>query len=197
MKGEERKKEILKIAYRLFLTKGYDNTFVDDIIAESKIAKGTFYYHFESKEELLEAVINMIIDESTRNAEAVLSMPLSVPQKIVGIIKALQPNLDEMELAKVLHRSDNIVMHEKIESRINDAAIPILSAAIEEGTREGLFHCDYIEERVRSILSISNQLLDQESISEGAVIVFIDIVEKTLGAPKGTMEFIKEIISYE
>ncbi|MDO4514993.1 MAG: TetR/AcrR family transcriptional regulator [Lachnospiraceae bacterium] len=161
MKGQERKKEIVKIAYKLFLIKGYDNTFVDDIIAESKIAKGTFYYHFESKEELLEAVINMIIDESTKGAEAVLSMPLSVPQKIVGIIKALQPNLDEMELAEVLHRSDNIVMHEKIENRINNAAIPILSAAIEEGIHEGLFHCDYIEERVQSILSISNRLLDQ------------------------------------
>lgn len=115
----------------------------------------------------------------------------------VGIIKALQPNLEEMELAKVLHRSDNIVMHEKIESRINNAAIPILSAAIEEGVHEGVFHCDYIEERVRSILSISDQLLDRGNVSEAAVIVFVDIVEKTLGAPKGTMEFIKKIISYE
>lgn len=57
-KGEKRKQELLQIAYRLFLSKGYEETSIDEIIEEAQIAKGTFYYHFKSKEALLEALIN-------------------------------------------------------------------------------------------------------------------------------------------
>ena len=39
MKNNERKQELLKIAYNMFLMKGYDNTNIDDIINEAKIAK--------------------------------------------------------------------------------------------------------------------------------------------------------------
>ena len=56
-KGEKRKLELVQIAYRMFLTKGYENTSVDEILEEAGIAKGTFYYYFESKELLLEEVI--------------------------------------------------------------------------------------------------------------------------------------------
>ena len=42
-KGERRKQELLQIAYRMFVEKGYDNTSVDEIIAEAGIAKGTYY----------------------------------------------------------------------------------------------------------------------------------------------------------
>ena len=46
-KGEKRKQELLKIAYKMFLSKGYENTSVDEIIEEAGIAKGTYYYYFE------------------------------------------------------------------------------------------------------------------------------------------------------
>ena len=56
-KGERRRQELLDIAYRLFIQKGYENTSIDDIIAIANIAKGTYYYYFPSKEATLEAVI--------------------------------------------------------------------------------------------------------------------------------------------
>lgn len=43
-KGEKRKQELLNIAYRLMISKGYEETSIDEIIAEARIAKGTFYY---------------------------------------------------------------------------------------------------------------------------------------------------------
>ena len=58
---EERKKEILMIARKLFAEKGYDQTSINDILKIIEIAKGTFYYYFTSKEELLEEIIMQII----------------------------------------------------------------------------------------------------------------------------------------
>jgi AcrR family transcriptional regulator len=61
-KGERRKQELLKIAYRMFTEKGYENTSIDEIIAEAGIAKGTYYYYFPSKEQMLEDVIDSMIE---------------------------------------------------------------------------------------------------------------------------------------
>ena len=62
-KGERTKRALLQIAYGLFISRGYENTSVDDIIEAAGIAKGTYYYHFESKEQTLEEVIGMMLDQ--------------------------------------------------------------------------------------------------------------------------------------
>ena len=65
-KGEKRKLELLKIAYDMFLSRGYENTSVDEIIAKAQIAKGTYYYYFPSKEKMLEDVIGMMIESEVQ-----------------------------------------------------------------------------------------------------------------------------------
>ena len=51
-KGENTKENILTIAQDLMLQKGFAGTSIDEIIAESNITKGGFFYHFESKNDL-------------------------------------------------------------------------------------------------------------------------------------------------
>lgn len=48
------KETIKKIAYKLFQEKGYNNVSLKEIFAAAEISKTTFYYHFNSKEDLLE-----------------------------------------------------------------------------------------------------------------------------------------------
>ena len=55
--AEERKNEILDVAGKLFGKKGYDATSTNDILKEIGIARGTLYYHFKSKEDILDAMI--------------------------------------------------------------------------------------------------------------------------------------------
>ncbi|MBX9668444.1 MAG: TetR/AcrR family transcriptional regulator [Candidatus Obscuribacterales bacterium] len=52
-KREATRQDILASAGILFMKKGYENTSVDDISAAANVAKGTFYYHFKSKDEVL------------------------------------------------------------------------------------------------------------------------------------------------
>lgn len=54
---EETKKKILDTALHLFMTQGYDNTSVQNIIDSLNGSKGAIYHHFNSKEEILEAVM--------------------------------------------------------------------------------------------------------------------------------------------
>ncbi len=49
-------KQILSAAASLFAERGYDNTSIDDIAAKANVAKGTLYYHFDSKESVVVAL---------------------------------------------------------------------------------------------------------------------------------------------
>ncbi|RAK17160.1 TetR family transcriptional regulator [Anoxybacillus vitaminiphilus] len=57
---EEKKIEIIHAAIRLFSEKGYNSTSVEEIAKESGIAKGSFYKHFHSKEDLLLQIFSLI-----------------------------------------------------------------------------------------------------------------------------------------
>ena len=63
--AKERKNEILDIAEKLFCTKGFDYTSTNDILNEVGIARGTLYYHFKSKEDILDAMIERIVEQTT------------------------------------------------------------------------------------------------------------------------------------
>ena len=194
-KGEKRKQELIRIAYQMFVSKGYEHTSVDDIIREAGIAKGTCYYYFKSKEQMLEEVIEMMLQAEAEKAKAVLRADLSVPEKIVGIIASIQITQEEQTIDDALHQPENILMHNKIRERIYDLIVPILSEAAEEGVKEGLFFCDHIPERVRIIMILSSDLFDDHHPFDPVVTdVFIDTVEKILGAAPGTMGFIRALI---
>ena len=193
-KGERRKQELLQIAYRMFISRGYENTSVDEIIAEADIAKGTYYYYFETKEQMLEEVIGMMIDQEMETASRILQAEIPVPQKIIGIISSLRPTQEERPIEGALMQPENIVMHEKIRKKIVEMAVPLLSKVVEEGIGQGIFACDNIAERVRMLLVISSSTFDEGCFTERDIEVFIDMTEKLLGAESGTMGFIRELI---
>ena len=194
-KGERRKQELLKIAYQLFIEKGYESTSIDEIIAEAHIAKGTYYYYFPSKEATLEEVINMMISDEVQRAKEVLLTPMPVPQKLVAVISSLRPAQNESNIANTLNQKENIIMHEKIGRRIIDEAVPLVAEVVSEGVEQGLFTCDHIEERVRMILIMSDHLFNNGDYSEADIEVFIDMVEKTLGAQTDMFGCIRGLIN--
>ena len=194
-KGERRKQELLDIAYRMFISCGYENTSVDEIIEEAGIAKGTYYYYFETKEQMLEEVIEMMIDRETEAAKQILKAEIPVPQKVVGIISSLRPTQEEMPIEGALMRPENIVMHEKTRKQIVEKAVPLLSEVVEEGIAQGIYACNHIPERVRMLLIISSNTFDDGHFTARDIEVFIDMAEKLLGAEPGTMEFIKGLIN--
>ena len=194
-KGEIRKQKLLKIAYRMFLEKGYENTSLDEIIAEAGIAKGTYYYYFPSKEATLEAVIDMMIGEEADRAKEILTDSMPVPQKLAAVIYSLRPGQDEQGIAEALNAKENIVMHEKINRRIVEEAVPILAEVVREGIAQEVFSCTNIEERVKMLLILSQNVFNDRAFSDRDVEVYIDIFEKSLGAKTGTMDFIRELIS--
>lgn len=63
MKGELRKNQILDCSKKIFSEKGYYETYVEEIIKEARVGKGTFYRYFKNKEDLFISVLIQFLNE--------------------------------------------------------------------------------------------------------------------------------------
>ena len=195
MKTTNRKEELLNIAYNKFITQGYQNTSIDEIISEDKIAKGTYYYYFESKEKTLEEVINMVVEKMTNQAKAILELNLPLEQKFINVILSFKPEINEENLTEVINLPENIIMHEKVNKKVIQNAVPILTQIVEEGNKHEILNCtENIPEKIKITLMLSSSLFDDGNYNEADIKVYIDIVESLLGASKGSLSFIKNLI---
>lgn len=102
-KKEETRQAILAAASELFKEKGYEATAVDEIVNRADIVKGTFYYHFESKEQVL---VNLRFDAIARameQAEKALETGNAVDALGVLASHMAKWSQDNPELAKVFY----------------------------------------------------------------------------------------------
>lgn len=58
----DKREAILKAAIRVFASKGYFNSKVSDIAGQARIADGTVYLYFKSKEEILHSIFNRMME---------------------------------------------------------------------------------------------------------------------------------------
>lgn len=66
MKKASKKDVILEVAMQLFSENGYDGTSMDDIAQKASVTKSLIYYHFKSKEDLLDTIIGNFFNEYKR-----------------------------------------------------------------------------------------------------------------------------------
>ena len=161
--AEERKNEILDVAERLFETKGFDSTSTNDILNEIGIARGTLYYHFKSKEEILDAMIDRMMERQLEKAkEIVARKDVPVLQRLTMMILALNVsggNLGQ-ELLDHVHKPQNALMHQKIEKSLLSGINPIITDLIKEGITQGICQTDYPEEVAEMTFLYANTVFD-------------------------------------
>ena len=189
--SEERKKEILDIAEELFTAKGYDNTSTTEILERVGIARGTIYYHFKSKEEILDALIDRTIQGIVRNVKSALSYEAPAPQKIISFIAATRvDSAIGKEITDHAHKPQNALMHQKILNSLLEALTPIAAGIINNGIKEGSFSTNYPEEAAEMLLIYSSIVFDEmnnmtNEEREKKVTGFVFNMERLLGVKTG------------
>ena len=190
----ERRNEILDVAERLFCTQGYDNTSTNDILAEIGIARGTLYYHFKSKEDILDAMIDRILDEIIRKASHI-ALDESVPflERLTQTV--LAANVDTKTgdiILEQVHKPQNALMHAKMQERLLQQLMPLFMKMIGDGISQGIMQTDYPEDTIQMLLLYSNSVFD-DSIEYSTeekrkkVLAFIGNTEILLHMEKGSL----------
>lgn len=90
-KGDATRQEILSIADRLFCTKGYDNTSVQDILDILHGSKGGFYHHFPSKGAVLETLCREKAEKAHTEAEEAMSVQTDTMQRLNTLFRYVNP----------------------------------------------------------------------------------------------------------
>lgn len=193
--AEERRNEILDVAERLFGTKGFDNTSTNDILNEIGIARGTLYYHFKSKEDILDAMIERMTGQLVAKAKVISEKKeLPVLQRLTMMIMALNVDNDlGREVMEQVHRAQNALMHQKMRERLLTGVNPLITGLIEEGIEQGICHTDYPAEVVEMTMLYSNIAFDalseySEEERQRKIAAFIYNLERLLGMEQGSLE---------
>ena len=93
-----KKNFILDTAQKLFMEQGFDQTSISQILEATQIARGTLYYYFSSKEEIMDAIIERTIERAFTASQALAdNRELTVLERLVGSMAALNLNHQEGE----------------------------------------------------------------------------------------------------
>lgn len=191
---EERRIEIIETANRLFETKGFSQTSVKDITEAMNVAKGTFYYYFESKNQVIDAIVEHALGDIVEKGEALVAMTDATAISRLRMI--LEGGLNSKETVKIrqdLHKPRNRELHEKMNVASIKALTPIISNIIYQGIDEGDFHLEAVEETTGFLLAgiqfYHDEMLfgwTEEELTKQRINT-IKIIERCLGMKEGTL----------
>jgi TetR/AcrR family fatty acid metabolism transcriptional regulator len=93
-----RTREILAAARKLLERRGPEAMTMEEIAADAGVAKGTLYLYFQSKDDLIQALITRVGENILRDVEASLQAPGTPPEKLIRMVSVLLEYLNRERL---------------------------------------------------------------------------------------------------
>ncbi len=199
-----RKEEILDAADALFAAKGYEHTSVDEILGRVGITRGTLYYHFRSKEEILAAAVNRHVEGLVLAAAAIAAdTTLDAEQKLRCILgEEARRDKERRHLFAGLYSPGNAELHLRVLGEGVRRYAPILAAVVEQGVGEGSFFTSVPRTAAEFLLVGYRTLLDPRIFPSGAgefarrSTEVVGIMERVLGAREGSFAYLADLPAY-
>lgn len=201
----ERRNEILDAVDELFGQKGFDGTSTNDILEKVGIARGTLYYHFKSKEDIMDALIERYNTRIIGAAQEIaLDKSTPVYERIMHVVMALNiSGNSSREIMEHIHKPQNALMHQKIQRVIISGVPPILGGIIQEGIEQGLFNTPFPYESMEMIVIYLNTIFDNDMVEMtgeerfARLQAFAFNAERLLGAESGSLMYLLQKLGSE
>lgn len=144
----QRRNTILNEAEKLFIKDGFEKTTVKDIAARAGVAKGTFYYYFDTKEAIIGALLKKRYKKTEKKAKYVLdnenmSSLEKLEKVILRLIFSRRGNFKVYEFFKI---DENAKFMKERNKEFWNKFMPIFTQIVKEGVERGEFETDYPEE---------------------------------------------------
>ncbi|MDR3686564.1 MAG: TetR/AcrR family transcriptional regulator [Coriobacteriia bacterium] len=141
-----RRTELASAASRVFAEHGVSNTSVSDIVKAAGVAQGTFYLYFDSKDDVVLAVVEQLVDRMASAIEAASAAGnASAVERMLGlgdVLSSFERDPGADELIDLLHHADNRALHDRLAENLVPRLIPLVEAIVEQGVVEGSFRVD-------------------------------------------------------
>jgi AcrR family transcriptional regulator len=156
-KPAARKAEIVDAALQLFAENGYERTTVEKIIGELGVAKGCFYHHFRSKDDVFAAcvvaVAERLVDEDLAIFENRSVSPSARLLAYVDRAYERTATAASSELMADLHSRTFSDLHHRVSHEVAAQLRPALTTLLEEGGAAGEFRVTDPEFTAVAVLS--------------------------------------------
>ena len=154
---------ILDSAQKLFIEQGFDQTSIAQLLEVTQIARGTLYYYFSSKEEIMDAIIERSVAQAFSKAELLASKKEgSILERLMGALLALNLHQEQgQEILAHLHQPQNALLHEKTNQILLERGPQILLPIIEDALAKGEMKTDFPLESLEMLLAYSLQVFGQ------------------------------------
>jgi AcrR family transcriptional regulator len=200
-KPHERRSEILAAARQLLQTRDYRQTTMQQLMDTLQVAKGTIYHYFRSKEELLEAVAEQIVEEDLDRKRALMEQTKGdAIEKLRVLITAGNLADGHEEILDQLHTPEHAGMHARQLAIAVKKLAPLYEELFRQGCREGLFSTETPRESAEFVLSAVQFLTDRglypwsEEDLQRRIAAVPALLEAQLGATPGAFAFLTEHI---
>jgi AcrR family transcriptional regulator len=156
-----RRNEILDAARTLVYTKGYEQMSIQDLLDLLKISKGAFYHYFDSKQALLDGLVDRMLDQAEEVTRPIVDAPnLTAIEKMRRYLDTsgrwkLSQKAFMLDLMRVWHADANALLRQKQETAGIKRIAPILTRIICQGIDEGVFTTSYPEQFGAMIVGLS------------------------------------------
>ncbi len=135
MDPEERKRDILDTAMRLFVERGYEAVSMRDISREAGITPGLCYHYFDSKQKLFAAALAAYAEECCRDYIRVLDdASISLDEKIERLFAAVFEE-ENLRYHEFFHAEGNREFHRQLAFELCDRIRPHMVAAVTADAR--------------------------------------------------------------
>lgn len=204
----ERRLELIETALQLFRERGYEHVPVQAITDAVGVAKGTFYHHFASKDDLVDAIVQHQADALTTAARRARARcrddALAQLRAVVGVFAGWKLDNWEVMFAvmRAMYSSANTVLWQRLLDNYDTAPIrEVLAASIADGVAQGVFDTPDPASAAEAIMwlwrgmnkPLAEALLDAHSRPKGAAIALAKLktsevaIERILGARPGCL----------
>ena len=212
-----RRDAFVEAAQALIQSRGYEQMSIQDVLDALQASRGAFYHYFDSKQALLEAVIERMVDAGLAAIGPVLAdRDLTAIQKLQGVFGGIGRWKTErkalvLALLQVWISDDNAVVREKFRHRLAGRMVPVLAAIVGQGIEEKTFNATSPAETAHVLVMLLLGLQDvatdllisrqHNAVSFEAVVrnlaSYNDSFERILGAPAGSIDLVDETILRE
>lgn len=187
----------------LLTTVPYSAISVESVAKKAGIGKGSIYYYYKSKDEILYAVLEKSYRRALRDYfESIQKLSeTSAIEKIKRLFRSVLKrdfSDNEKNMLVPLHALNDIDLHNKMTTAAIQEIAPVLTELLRQGNAEGSVKTDTPKESAEIIVAAIMLFLDDTVFVDNAesiknkLIIFSRVLETCLQTEKGSFDFLYE-----
>ena len=155
------KNRIVSAAWQLFHERGYNGTTVDDIIELSETSKGSSYYYFNTKDELLNT-LSLILDDYYEELDSTMDPEMNSFDKLLYLNYKMHEMMEDrisIDLLASLYSTQLVSQGQRNLLDHNRNYYKLITRIVEEGQKRGEIQADLSVSEITGYYSMCERAL--------------------------------------